>query len=262
MIHSIISKITDTYGICRFGCVKDSLLQCRRIKLIPQNAKNIIVMLFPYLLDGDYSDSDISKYAVVKDYHLVIEEALSRTVTELQEIYPQEQFVAFTDNSPIPEVKAAVLSGLGVRGKNGLLINQKYGSWVFIGEIVTTMSLAYTNPVGSNCLDCGQCVHACPTSAITPNGVNKTICLSDITQKKGGLSETERKRIAQSGCAWGCDICQNVCPMNQGVTIAPFAGFLGSERFHASADGDIADRAYAWRGKKVIERNLHIIKEG
>ncbi|MDD6275371.1 MAG: DUF1730 domain-containing protein [Clostridia bacterium] len=264
MIDSIISETAEIYGICSFDRVKESLIQCRKIKLIPENSQSVIVMLFPYLLDGSYADSDISKYAVVRDYHIVIEEALGKTVEKLKASYPDEKFAAFTDNSPIPEVKAAVLSGLGVKGKNGLLINKKYGSWVFIGEIVTTLKLKCSNSAESYCLGCDKCVRSCPTSAIKADGVNKAICLSDITQRKGELSQTERNLIAESGCAWGCDICQNICPMNANAVVAPFAGFRDGASFSASLDGDISDRAYAWRGKKVIERNLHIInkKEG
>lgn len=263
-ISSVISEVTDIFGVCKFDDIKDSLLNCRKLSLIPEKSQSVIVMLFPYLLDEDYSDSDISKYAVVRDYHDVICEALEKVTEKIRREYPEEEFVYFTDNSPIPEVKAAVLSGLGVMGKNGLLINEKYGSWVFIGEIVTTMEMSTQKPKETSCINCGNCIKLCPGSAIGENGIDKTLCLSDITQKKCELSAEETELIRKSGCAWGCDVCQNVCPMNKDVTVNPFFGFVGTSDMRARTDGDISDRAYAWRGKKVIERNLHITekKEG
>ena len=267
MMNRILSEITPAFGFCPFEKIEDHLIDCRAKSRIPENSKTVIVMLFPYNFGDDaYRESDISRYAVVPDYHDVIGNILTATVGILKDKYPEEEFIAFTDNSPIPEIRAAIHAGLGVRGLNGLFFNKDYGSWVFIGEIVTTMECEYpsideTNPM---CSKCGKCISACPTSAIGSNGIDEKKCLSFITQKKGELTPEQEQLIKNSGCAWGCDICQSVCPMNKSVLTEPAECFKNGAEFKARTDSDISDRAYAWRGKNVIERNLKILnnKEG
>lgn len=259
MINDIIAKLTPTFGFCKFDLIRDSLIDCRAKLRLPENAQSVIVMLFPYYLGEEkYENSNISRYAVVPDYHLVINEAVAVTLNELKAEFPAEEFVFFTDNSPIPEVKAAMLSGLGVIGKNRLLINKNYGSWFFISEIVTTMRLPYPNISATNCLNCGKCISACPTKALGEQSFNKELCLSDITQRKGELTDEQKELVKASGCAWGCDICQTVCPMNKKIKIQPSEIFLKGIELTARTD-NISDRAYAWRGRKVIERNLNVI---
>ena len=264
MINSILSEVSPLYGFCSFEKLSNSLIDCRAKSRIPDNAKSIIVLLFPYFLgDEAYEGSDISKYAVVPDYHDVIIEILLEASEKLSKAYPDEKFVVFTDNSPIPEVRAAIDAGLGVRGLNGLFINKDFGSWVFIGEIVTTMELNFPENFETTCLGCEKCVSFCPTNAINKNGINSERCLSYITQKKGKLTDEQEELIRQSGCAWGCDICQNVCPMNKSVNVLPLDSFINGAEIKARTESDISDRAYAWRGEKVIKRNLAILhKEG
>lgn len=259
MIDKIISKLTPIYGICKFDDVKKRLLECRAKSRLPDNAKSVIVMLFPYYLGEDnYENINISRYAVVKDYHLAINSVIGETLDSLNKEYPNEKFAFFSDNSPIPEVKAAVLAGLGVIGKNRLLINKDYGSWFFISEIVTTLDLPAASIDKTECLNCGKCIAACPTHALTADGFDKNLCLSDITQRKGELTDEQKQLIKITGCAWGCDICQTVCPMNKKVKIEPSKIFLDGIETTARTD-NISDRAYAWRGEKVIKRNLDIL---
>lgn len=262
MIDKILSKASPVYGFCAFEKIKDSLIDCRAKSKLPENPQSVIVLLFPYYLgDNSYTDSDISKYAVVPDYHNTITEILSATSQDLKMAYPEDEFIVFTDNSPIPEVKAAVSAGLGVRGLNGLFINKTYGSWVFIGEIVTTKSLDCQNIEESVCIGCQKCIDACPTKAISNNGINTEKCLSAITQRKGSLTEEEENLIKSTGCAWGCDICQNVCPMNKNTKVDPLDIFKSGVELKARTDSDISGRAYAWRGEKIIKRNLEILNK-
>ncbi len=248
-------------GICEFEKVGE-LFSCRAKERIPQGAKSVIVYLFPYWLGEEYyKNSNVSKYAVPEDYHNIVGGYLEKITGALKEQYPQNEFEYFCDNSPINEVKAAVLCGLGVRGKNSLLINSRYGSFCFIGEIVTDKVFEYFRENTGECLNCGVCIKKCPAGAINPHGVNKEICLSDITQRKGELSEDNIKKIKESGCIWGCDICQDVCPMNKGIAHTPVKEFYETAISAFKSGDSIENRAYAWRGKKVIERNYRYSEE-
>ena len=172
-------------------------------------------------------------------------------------LYPSHSFEPFADNSPIPEVYAAALSGLGVIGKNGLLINKTYGSWVFIGEIVTDLELEIKESEIEYCPDCGLCQNHCPGGALS-EWFDKASCLSFLTQKKGELSIEEKNKIKENGLVWGCDSCQEICPCNKDIVIDPFEGFLDGISQQYRPD-DISGRAFEWRGKNVMLRNYDII---
>ncbi len=254
-----MDKITPLWGICPFDKIKTELIDCRAKSRLPQNSKSVIVACFPYLLnDDEYENINISKYAVVADYHEVALKKLQSAISELKKIYPTNEFTAFADNSPIPEVRAACLAGLGVIGMNSLLITQKYGSFVFIGEIVTDIELECSEKEESFCIKCGKCLNACPTNSISKEGFDKNRCLSEITQKKGTLSPEEEKLMKECGCIWGCDICQNVCPMNKNAAYTEIEEFLSSPVAHLSQGCSLEGRAYEWRGRKVIERNIAV----
>ncbi len=247
-------------GVCEFSVFSQNLINCRAKARIPENAKSIAVYLFPYYLGEDYyKASNISKYAVPEDYHIIASRYLETAVQELKNTYPRYRFEYFCDNSPIPEVRAAVLAGLGVEGENGLLINEKYGSFCFIGEIVTDMEISPSCVSEKECLKCKKCEKACPGKAIEDGAVSREKCFSDITQRKKALPEELQKFIAESGCIWGCDICQDVCPMNKSISVTPVKEFfLSAKPTYASGDS-IENRAYAWRGNDVIERNFKIM---
>lgn len=247
-------------GICSFKKIGE-LFECRAKSRVPQGAESVIVYLFPYWLGEEfYENSNISKYAVPADYHIIAGEYLKSATEELKKTYPENQFEYFCDNSPVNEVKAAVLCGLGVKGRNGLLINEKYGSFCFIGEIVTDAVFDYSVPKADGCLDCGLCVEKCPAGALSESRVDKTKCLSDITQRKGELSEEYVSMIKSEGCVWGCDVCQDVCPMNSNISVTPVKEFFESAVSCFFAGDSVDGRAYGWRPRKVIERNLKFLK--
>lgn len=259
-IENIMNCASPLWGICSFCEIKDFLIECRAKGRLPENAKSVIVACFPYLLDKEnYENSNISKYAVVTDYHSVALARLNEACTKLRKIFPDAEFTAFADNSPIPEVRAACLAGLGVRGMNSLLITEKYGSYVFIGEIVTDLELEAKNAGIMACAECGKCIDICPAKALDNGGVDTEKCLSAITQKKGSLTKDEERLMLECGCAWGCDICQDICPMNKKAAMTNIEEFLRSPVSVLTAQTDIDGRAYEWRGRKVIERNLDII---
>ncbi len=255
-----MDSVSPLWGTCRFADIEDSLIDCRAKSRLPKNAKTVLVACFPYLLpEENYKNSNISKYAVVTDYHDVAINRLQAACAELSELFPENTFAAFADNSPIPEVRAALNAGLGIQGKNTLLITEKYGSYVFIGEIVTDLELETENRSVRSCIDCGRCFSACPSGALSSVGFDEKKCVSAITQKKGELSDKEKELMIKCGCVWGCDICQDVCPMNKNAATTVIEEFLLSPVSVLTAETNHNGRAYAWRGKKVTDRNLSII---
>lgn len=261
MFRSILDGLFSLWGVCPFESVSEHLINCRAVSRLPSSAHSVIVVCFPYLLDEkSYEGLNISRYAAVPDYHNVAARLLDEAVEKLKKEYPENQFSAFADNSPIPEVEAACRAGIGVRGLNSLFISKKYGSFVFLGEIVTDLEIPCVDNGIKSCLKCEKCVSACPDNAIGKNGVDRSLCLSDITQKKGELSEKETGLIAESGCLWGCDICQTVCPMNKNASETDIEEFINGAIAHIDENTDIEGRAFAWRGPKTISRNINILK--
>lgn len=252
------------FGICSFEQILPCL-ECRAKQRIPQDAASVLVCLFPYYT-GEHKERNISRYAMVTDYHMIAGEYLNRFCKALQEVFPQNQFEPFTDNSPIREVSAAFHAGLGRRGKNGLILHPKYGSYVFIGEVVTDLVLQPDQPLNpGECIGCGKCQNVCPQGALQSDGsVCLERCRSHITQKKGELTDWEIGQIQDGGLIWGCDICNDVCPMNQEAKVlTPVPEFL--ESAVAVLDAQIAERllktrAYNYRGKKTILRNIQLLE--
>lgn len=250
------------FGCCPFEPLRPHLLECRAKGRLPADAASVLVALFPYAMEeAAYRGGNLSRYAAVGDYHEIVPQYLERAVSALEQAYPGEAFVPFTDNSPIPEVRAAALAGLGRIGQNGLLIHECYGSWVFIGEIVTTLSINAPPHKIRPCIGCGRCITACPTGALAASRLDQSKCMSALTQRKGSLSEQEAFLIRRSGCAWGCDICQAACPMNARAAIQPLPEFVHTFQASAAENGLLEGRAYAWRGRKVIERNLKLLSD-
>ena len=252
------------FGICSFEQILPCL-ECRAKQRIPQDAASVLVCLFPYYT-GEHKERNISRYAMVTDYHMIAGEYLNRFCKALQEVFPQNQFEPFTDNSPIREVSAAFHAGLGRRGKNGLILHPKYGSYVFIGEVVTDLVLQPDQPLNpGECIGCRRCQNVCPQGALQSDGsVCLERCRSHITQKKGELTDWEIGQIQDGGLVWGCDICNDVCPMNQEAKVlTPVPEFL--ESAVAVLDAQIAERllktrAYNYRGKKTILRNIQLLE--
>ncbi len=259
-----IRAVFEEKGITEVGAVSfenaKPLLDCRAKSRLPENAKTVIVALFPYYI-GEFEKRNISRYAIVPDYHIVAGEMLKKICEELSEKYPFS-FIPFVDNSPVREVDAAVKAGLGVLGENSLLINRDYGSYVFIGTIVTDMELDFKEYPVTKCIGCGKCKKACPSGCISENGVDKSRCLSDITQKKGELSEEEISLVEKGKSLWGCDICQEVCPM-QTYKKTPIREFYADNKAFLELEDltkeAIKDKAYSFRGEKPLVRNYGII---
>lgn len=248
------------YGFCSFENILP-LNECRAKARLPENSQTVIVCAFPYLIK-EKSARNLSYYACVRDYHITVMNILKNAAAELSEL-TGFIFEPFSDNSPVREVSAAVKAGIGVLGDNGLLITEKYGSYVFLGEFVTDMKID-TPVYNKSCLHCGMCQKKCRGNALENGKVNEDKCISAITQKKGELSDEETELILENGLAWGCDGCQTVCPMNRNAEETYISDFIDSAHHYLKAD-EVNERiktsAYNWRGKKTILRNLEIFSE-
>jgi epoxyqueuosine reductase len=157
----------------------------------------------------------IARYAHGADYHLVMKKRLHRLADELTAELPGETFRVCVDTAPVLERELAQRAGLGAVGKHTLLIEPGAGSWLLLGEIVTTAVLAPSAPgVADPCGSCTRCIDACPTGAITPWSVDATRCISYLTIEHRSFIEPDL--YAQIGdWIFGCDVCQEVCPHNQ-----------------------------------------------
>jgi epoxyqueuosine reductase len=223
-----------------------------------------IIFAVPYLSPS--RRRNISAYAVSRDYHGYFKSLFDEIIPILKSNFPENSFAGFADDSPIDERIAAAKAGLGILGDNGMLITEKYSSYVFLGEIITDLPLDTQSLPIKRCMSCGKCLAACPKSDIGQ-------CLSALTQKKGELSTEESAHIAKYGSAWGCDRCQEVCPHTlraiKNQTIYTNIDFfkkdlipmLSSELIEKMDDDEFSKRAYSWRKRETIQRNLKITEE-
>lgn len=225
----------------------------------------VCMMTIPYYTKSPRTN--ISDYAKSRDYHLFCDMFIGDILQKLRKELPEYKFFGFYDNSPIEEVTAALKAGLGVLGENNLLITEKYSSYVFLCEIITN----YPVPVSADmqikhCHGCGKCRSLCPKEECG-------VCLSSLTQKKGELTEHEKQSIKKYGYAWGCDICQECCPYTlrskESGTIYTNIEFFKTHRtdslsvseLEGMSDEEFSLRAYSWRKRETIMRNLKILEE-
>lgn len=253
MNKEILSRLSE-YNIKHMAVMP--YRRCRPIKprLLPFEPKSVILFLAPYYIELG-GESNISLYAVSRDYHIFFRALYE----DIEKSFPPKNVKGFADHSPIAEVEAAAAAGLGFFGDNGLLINEDCGSYVFIGEIFTDEDSPDPPPAEiRRCGGCGECKKACPLPGV---------CLSAVTQKKGELTEEEKRIILKNGSAWGCDTCQKVCPHNKGLKETPVEFFkkdltprLDVKTLEAMDDDEFKKRAYSWRGRDVIMRNLRLFE--
>ena len=185
-----------------------------------EGSKSVISVLLNYFPEKTQEDSTaprISKYAYGKDYHFVIKDKLTEMVKKMQKGIGDFQARVFTDSAPIMDKVWAEKSGLGWMGKHTNLINKKAGSFFFIGEIICDLDLDYDSPVKDYCGTCTKCIDACPTEAITDSYiVDGSKCISYATiELKAGLKIPDSFKNKMENWAFGCDICQDVCPWNR-----------------------------------------------
>ena len=165
----------------------------------------------------------ISRYAWGEDYHDVLRRDLEKLI---ERIGPGHEWKICVDTAPLLERSYAREAGLGWIGKNTCLINQELGSWIFLGEILTSLEIEPDSPPPDRCGTCTRCIEACPTQAIAPDGyeIDARRCIPYFTiELRGSIPEEMRSGIGQH--VFGCDICQDVCPWNRKAPVAEEPSF-------------------------------------
>jgi epoxyqueuosine reductase len=215
----------------KMGYLKDHApLKLHPEKILP-GCKAIILMGVNYFQKPKKLPKDhgrIARYAWGRDYHRVIGNKLKKIVSELKKLYPEDQFKYNADATPLLERAYAAEAGLGYIGNNTTLISKPYGSWILIGEILTTLKLPeYKLSLNhGSCGPCRKCLAACPTGAlIRPGEMDARKCVSYLTiEYKEVVPEELSEKIGDR--LFGCDACQECCPQNMRAKLTSESDFL------------------------------------
>jgi epoxyqueuosine reductase len=189
----------------------------------------------PHPSSTDLTDSElswISRYAWGSDYHELMRRDLNALVKRMRE-QAEFEWKICVDTAPLLERSYARDAGLGWIGKNTCLINQHAGSWLFLGELITSLDLQPDAPAAPRCGTCTRCIEACPTEAIVPRKdggweLDARLCISYFTIELRGSIPAEQRR-AVGPHIFGCDICQDVCPWNARSAMTIEADFAPRE---------------------------------
>lgn len=234
------------------------------------HARSVLCIAVPY---GSIATSPtprlggrVSNYAWRGDYHRGVRALLRIVAREIDDAAGCPVTAIACDTRPLAERALAARSGLGWVGKHTNVITPKFGSFVFLGEIVTTLDLAADAPLRKSCGSCRRCVDACPTRALRGDyTIDATRCISDLTQRADGIPPKMRSLVGD--WVWGCDLCQLVCPPtlaaergNRRERAAPeFVDLVSLLRLRS---GEFKRRyratAMGWRGAAVLRRNAAV----
>ncbi len=254
-VYTDIKEFLHGEGIETFSAIRAEQLSVINERIMPKKVKSCVMFFIPYYT-GKHENRNVSLYSVSFDYHLYVKELSARFWGD-----EKHYFKFFADTSPINERCAAIDAGLGFVGRNGLLISEKYGSYVFIGTLLTDAGFDEdeyaVKSETKSCMDCGLCKKSCAFLR-----GERDYCLSELSQRKQVTNE-ELEIIRSGKLSWGCDVCQEVCPHNKDIEITPIKFFhrdllekIDSDIIENMSKEEFSKRAYAWRGKKTLLRNL------
>ncbi|USG64707.1 tRNA epoxyqueuosine(34) reductase QueG [Brevibacillus ruminantium] len=200
------------------------------------------------------------------DYHHVLREKLDKLASFIRQLEPHAQVESMVDTGSLSDRAVAERAGLGWVGKNCALITPEFGSWVYLGEMVTNLPLPPDTPVEEGCGDCNICVDACPTGALVQGGqLDSQKCVAFLTQVKDFIPEQYRAKIGNR--LYGCDTCQTVCPKNRGKHFSHHEEFQPDPEIAkpllrpllTMSNKEFKQKfglsSSSWRGKKPIQRN-------
>jgi epoxyqueuosine reductase len=196
------------------------------VRAVVPSARSVIMLGTIYNADRPYSTrandaetASLARYAWGDDYHPVIEERMRRLIDSLRETAGAFEHRAYVDTGPVQERVYAKYAGLGWIGKNTCLINRDLGSWLFLSAIICSLPIEADTPALDHCGRCTLCIDACPTDAlVAPYQLDARRCLSYLTiENKGSIPGEYRE--AAGAHAYGCDICQDVCPWNRKAAV-------------------------------------------
>ncbi len=264
MVFDTIKTIFNNEGIQRIGMLNINDCDIINARILPDWAKSVVMFCIPYRSSTTFSNDGFSEYARIYDYHKFSSELYER-ITALLEESTGYQFKGFCDHSPINEKLAIAKCGLGVIGRNSLFIDDTYGSFVFLGSLITDIECEFVTSDIKLCENCGLCVSICPNSAIVDKGIDRNLCLSGISQKKSKNTQ-ERELLKKNNIVWGCDICQNVCPRNKSALISPIQHFkntriehINREFIESLSDEEFNKYAFSYKGRKIVLNNIEFI---
>lgn len=184
-------------------------------KLI-NSSKSVITVALNYYPEKKQNNNSykISKYAYGDDYHIILKNKLYELFNYINENISKISGRVFVDSAPVLEKQWAAKSGIGWQGKNSCIISKKYGSFIFLGEIIIDLELEYDKPINEYCGTCTKCIDFCPTGAIEEAYViNSNKCISYLTIEHRNDFDSD-VNFDFNNFIFGCDICQDVCPWN------------------------------------------------
>ncbi len=238
------------------------------------DAKSVVCIAVPYATPAPDGRGPltgrVSNYAWAADYHVRMRELLGTVAAAIDGLAGGPSTRIVCDTAPLAERAFAERSGLGWVGKHTNLIAPGLGSFVFLGEIVTTLEVAADAPLRKSCGGCRRCVDVCPTGALRGDyTIDATRCISDLTQRTDGIPRELRPLVGE--WIWGCDLCQDVCPPTRRARATPapaFAAPAASAAFppllqlltlrSAEFKRRFARSAMGWRGAAVLRRNAAV----
>jgi epoxyqueuosine reductase len=212
-------------------------------------ARSVIAVAVNYYTPAEHrpEGGKISRYAWGDDYHDILSGRLEQFRAWLAGAFPGAESKVYVDTGPVMEKAWAARAGIGWQGKHTNVITREVGSWVFLGEILTTLDLEPDAPALDHCGTCVRCIEACPTGAIVePYLVDSRLCLSYLTIEHRGPVEGE-VTARYEGWIYGCDICQDVCPWNEKFSLP------SDEPGFAPREGFVDPELELWRGMTQAE---------